>query len=662
MGRDPEGLSIGVREHVCAQTEAQEQLAIERVLALASDRISAVPNADPLQGLEEAMRALVDSLGYDRCTFSEFVAGDFLNVLCSSATDAYEALPRGRFQFHFPWFLSQLRLGQMVVMSNLPDDLPPEAVEEVQHCRASGLRSHLSIPVRIGGRVTSVLSFASVRQARQWRPETVARLKVLGELLGCVLALLRTEQEAGELRRRVWHADRVERVGALTAAIAHDLNQPLAAILSNAQAGLKYLAREDVKPHAIEEILQAVVREDKRAARTIQSMRSLMKKDQGNREYFDLGTTLTEIQRLLSSDFSAQGVRMEIDQAAPCPVLANRIQIEQLCLNLLLNAAAAVQCRSSLQRVIHVELSSSAMGRVALSVHDSGQGIAPENLQTIFDPFWSTREDGLGLGLAICRSIVESHGGRIWAESSGSGGATFRVELPGTVQRPDSPSPVADAAIQAVRFHLDMPGEAALVCVVDDDPAVRASLVRLLWHAGFEAHAFESADEFLASRLERDVACILLDMHMPGTPARQLQQQLTSKGDSAAVIFITGHADVAAGVEAIKSGAEDFLEKPVDADVLLAAVSKAVERFGTRIRQSRLQSNWKERAGLLSAREREVMGHVVRGRLNKQIAADLSITEQTVKQHRGRVMEKMGVRSIAELVRICDAAGFTTTR
>jgi FixJ family two-component response regulator len=142
----------------------------------------------------------------------------------------------------------------------------------------------------------------------------------------------------------------------------------------------------------------------------------------------------------------------------------------------------------------------------------------------------------------------------------------------------------------------------------------------------------------------------------------ELQQHLADYGAAPPVVFLTGHGDVAAGVHAMKLGAVDFLAKPVDASLLLAAVSKALARRAAERERLRRRDALLARLGRLSAREREVMTHVVRGRLNKQIAADLHIALQTVKQHRSRVMEKMQVGSVAELVQVCEAAGALPAR
>ena len=158
------------------------------------------------------------------------------------------------------------------------------------------------------------------------------------------------------------------------------------------------------------------------------------------------------------------------------------------------------------------------------------------------------------------------------------------------------------------------------------------------------------------------VGCILLDHQMPGLSGLELQQHLAHFGAAPPVVFLTGHGDLAAGVHAMKLGAVDFLSKPPDANVLYEAVRTALAHHAAETARTRSRDASLERLDRLSAREREVMIHVVRGRLNKQIAADLDIALQTVKQHRGRVMEKLEVRSVAELVQIYSRLEATPER
>ncbi|MFD0882941.1 ATP-binding protein [Variovorax dokdonensis] len=646
----------------------QDRAEFERVLTSISERMGEIVDGDFLAGVEATLQQLVQYLGYDRCTFSEFIAGDYLNVLCSVGAGDVAALPRGRFDQRLPWFLSQLRAGQVVQMAKLPQDLPLEAAEEMAHVISMGLMSHLSIPLHIGGRVTAVLSFAAFRESRAWPIEVAARLKMVGQFLAGLLALERSGEEVRQLRQRIWHADRLQRLSTLSAAIAHQMNQPLTAILSNAQAGLRYIDRGHATPKVMREVLEAVERDEKRAAQTIRAMRSLMKRDDTRCERFQLAGALEDVLRLLSTEMLGQGIRVETRFDPSCRVAGERTQLEQVLLNLMFNAATAMQDCQPLDRRILIEVSHGAPGKVMLRVSDTGQGIAARDLATIFEPFWTTRREGLGLGLAICRSIVESHRGRIWGESSLGHGTTFYVELPlappdlhdlAALQTAAALRDTMPARIETVEQAAPSASVAPLVCVVDDDDGVRKSFVRLLDEAGWATASFASAEDFLAAPPEGDVACLLLDMQMPGISGPQLQQRLAESGIAASVLFVTGHGDVAVGIDAMKRGAVDFLEKPVDDAVLLAAVQRAYNNFAAVQAQTRVLAEARQRLALLSSREREIVAHVVKGRLNKQIAADLGISEQTVKQHRGRVMEKMSVRSVADLVRACDAAGMS---
>jgi FixJ family two-component response regulator len=360
--------------------------------------------------------------------------------------------------------------------------------------------------------------------------------------------------------------------------------------------------------------------------------------------------------QLLASELHRQGVRVETQFGTGCWVMADWAQIEQVALNLILNAAAAMQARPRDERLLSVSVTRTAEGRVVVEVRDSGVGIAPEHLAAVFEPFWTTRREGLGLGLAICRSIVQAHRGTISVAPNPDRGITVRFELEGVPG--DETAPVAGSSADALAQDAVLTGASeATVCVVDDDAAVREGLVRLLAAAGFTVASYGSAGEFLERAPLADVACVLLDVQMPGMSGPELQAELAARDHAPPVVFLTGHGDVAAGVDAMKRGAVDFLEKPVDRDRLLAVVGEALERHAIDRHRALERDACRTSIERLSTREREVVAHVIRGRLNKQIAADLAITEQTVKQHRGRVMEKLGVRSVPELVRICEASG-----
>jgi FixJ family two-component response regulator len=190
------------------------------------------------------------------------------------------------------------------------------------------------------------------------------------------------------------------------------------------------------------------------------------------------------------------------------------------------------------------------------------------------------------------------------------------------------------------------------VRVVDDDAAVLKALDRLLRSAGFAVRTFPSSLDFLRQHDDETPGCVVVDLSMPGLDGLQLQQALAVSGDSCPMVFISGRGDVPTSVQAMKAGAVDFLTKPFDQQQLLTAVRTAIEKDrATRERRAERRSIG-ARMAVLTPRERQVMTHVVAGRLNKQIAAELGMAEKTVKVHRARVMKKMAVNSVAELVSV----------
>jgi len=199
----------------------------------------------------------------------------------------------------------------------------------------------------------------------------------------------------------------------------------------------------------------------------------------------------------------------------------------------------------------------------------------------------------------------------------------------------------------------------AVIYVVEDDPSFRKSVERLIRATGFRAVAFESADSFLSlPRIERP-ACLLLDVQLPGIDGLALQQELIEKGSSLPIIFMTGHGSIPMSVQAMKKGAVDFLPKPFEAEDLRSAILKALERDEQNTEKEIQSEKVSSLIDTLTPREKEVLRWVITGKLNKQIAHALGVTEKTVKVHRGRVMQKIGVSSVAELVRLAEKANIS---
>jgi FixJ family two-component response regulator len=202
-----------------------------------------------------------------------------------------------------------------------------------------------------------------------------------------------------------------------------------------------------------------------------------------------------------------------------------------------------------------------------------------------------------------------------------------------------------------------MNGNAFTVFLVDDDPGVLKALARLLQARGYAVEWFTSPQAFLGSHDTSVPGCAVLDVSMPDLDGLALQQALTASGSQRPVIFLTGKGDIPTSVRAMRAGAIDFLTKPVNDTDLLAAIARAeTDDLESRSANARVNTI-NAKLAMLTPREREVMTHVIAGRLNKQIAGDLGTVEKTVKVHRGRMMNKLGVRSVADLVRLAELAG-----
>ena len=207
-----------------------------------------------------------------------------------------------------------------------------------------------------------------------------------------------------------------------------------------------------------------------------------------------------------------------------------------------------------------------------------------------------------------------------------------------------------------------MPQPDAVIAIVDDDPSAREGLSSLLRSAGLKVETFASAQEFLARPSADAPSCLVLDLQLPGLSGLELQKRMAEAGLEIPIVFLTGHGNIPASVQAMKAGAVEFLTKPFDDEQLLQAIKEAVQRDRKSRQQHAAMRELRDRHESLTAREQEVMRLVVSGLLNKQIAGELNITEFTVKIHRGRVMRKMHADSLADLVRMAGNLGIRSPK
>jgi signal transduction histidine kinase len=244
------------------------------------------------------------------------------------------------------------------------------------------------------------------------------------------LAFHESELQLQEQRRESAHLSRVAILGELSGALAHELNQPLTAILSNAQAAQRILENEPASNPEVREILTDIVAEDKRAGEVIRRLRALLKKGETQLQPLDLNDVANDALELARADCVSRRVTLQRELAPSLPeVLGDRVQLQQVLLNLIVNACDAMRDNAQDNKIV-IATASQDDGAVQVSVSDSGHGIRDAQMDRLFEPFFTTKDQGLGLGLTICRSIAGAHGGKLWAVNNSISGATFCMSLP----------------------------------------------------------------------------------------------------------------------------------------------------------------------------------------------------------------------------------------
>jgi signal transduction histidine kinase len=292
--------------------------------------------------------------------------------------------------------------------------------------------SEAALPVASEVRFRELTAFVRYR----WQILSVAA--VLGIQTGLIIGLFyerRRRRTAEAVSRdaigKLAHMNRVATAGELSASLANEINQPLAAMVANANAGLRFLARATPELDEAKDTLKRIVRDGHRAGKVVGSVRDMFKKDGGETLPVDLNDVIQDVIRPVRGDLQAQGIVVQTGLTKPLPmVLGHNGQLQQVILNLVRNAAEAMDGVCGRPRVLRVESAIYDSDNVLVAVEDTGTGIDQNDISRIFDLFYTTKLQGMGMGLSICRSIVESHGGRIWASSDGNCGAVFSLKLP----------------------------------------------------------------------------------------------------------------------------------------------------------------------------------------------------------------------------------------
>ncbi len=400
-----------------------ERLAFEKLLSSLSTTFSNLWAVDFDREIERGLRQIVGFLDLDHGGLIEFSRD-------GRASHTW-TIDRGMTAEDIPWITARIQRGDVVAISRI-EDLPDEAVVDRRSCLAHGIKSKVALPLLVGGAVVGGFVFGSVRNKRARElDEPIQGLRLLGEVFANALSRKQVELEAQRLRQELAHIGRVSTLGELTASLAHELNQPLTAILNNAQVAQRFLAAEVVDVVEMREILNDIVADDKRAADVIRRLRLLLKK--GELEYvsLDLNEIVTEVARLMMSDSAIRNVSMRLEAATDLPrVRGDRVQLQQVVLNLVLNGLEAMREPGPGDRNLLIRTFSEGANLVGVAVKDAGPGIGAKDADHIFDALYTTKAEGLGMGLAIARTIVDAHDGRLTAANNADGGARFQFTLP----------------------------------------------------------------------------------------------------------------------------------------------------------------------------------------------------------------------------------------
>jgi len=239
------------------------------------------------------------------------------------------------------------------------------------------------------------------------------------------------EMASRQLRQELNHVARIATMGELAASLAHEINQPLAAILSNAQAAQRFLAADTMDINEVRDALADIIEDDRRASGVIQRLRSLLRKEEIEQKTLDISEVIQEVVTLLNSEIAARNVSMSLDLSPGLPAVpGDRIGLQQVVMNLILNACEAMNDLDPDSRKLVVRVSMDQSENVLIAVRDSGHGLDEKKSDRVFEPFYTTKSEGMGMGLSISRSIAEAHGGRLWYENNSDRGATFYFTVP----------------------------------------------------------------------------------------------------------------------------------------------------------------------------------------------------------------------------------------
>jgi signal transduction histidine kinase/ABC-type uncharacterized transport system substrate-binding protein len=432
------GLLFEQRARRRAQHEIEHSLAFERLLAEISASMMGAVHHDANGAITRGLQTIAEFLGADRIALWMAAGGTQFEPthtwIANSGVVPPTLLPGDR----LPWIFARATQGNVVNLADV-DEMLPGSVSDRRVLRRLGIKSLLMVPLAPNDQTMGAISLDTVSGARVWPEAQIPRLRLVGEIFGSMLVRQRAAEQVGEakfetgqFRDRLAHLVRIRTAGEMSVAIAHEINQPLVAIKNYAIAARRRLptggAYETAK---LEELIDKIGTQASRAGEVINTLRAMVKMHPSEMSMIDVGQLVADSLRLVQMENRTANIRFEVVITPDVmPILGDAIQIQQVVLNLAHNAIEAIEDAGISDGVIQVGVGGNAESEVLVSVTDSGPGIAPDELEHVFEPFYSTKTLGLGIGLSISRSIVEAHGGRLSVASNAGKGSVFQFTLP----------------------------------------------------------------------------------------------------------------------------------------------------------------------------------------------------------------------------------------
>ena len=413
-----------------AQAEVERRLRLEKLVSELSSSFVEIPIEQTEAAMQHWLSRLRESFEVDRARLARFRAdGSLAHVTMSAApavTEGSEGLDLPSQQM--PELVGRLYHGGQLRVASVDRELTDYPADR-ELLRRLGTRSVLALPLPGKDRALGAISLGMLQRERVWTDAEVQELTLVAEVFSNVLRRQDAEAEIDRQSQVAAHASRVATLGELAASLAHELNQPLTAILSNANAARRFLEADPPDLAEVRSTLADIAADDRRASDIIARMRAMLRRGELVRRPLDLNELVADAVRLAAGDAVLKQVRIDTRLASSLPpVEGDPVQLQQVVLNLVLNGLDA---SADQPHPRFVTLTTARSGEeVSVSLRDRGKGIPVNALKRIFEPFYTTKDSGLGMGLSISRSIVEAHGGRIWAANNEDGGATVAFAIP----------------------------------------------------------------------------------------------------------------------------------------------------------------------------------------------------------------------------------------